>query len=74
MIFPMAFWKSNIQRKGRVIRLYMGIVFIAGAVLLWLVLKMPLAAVIAGLLGAFALFEAIRGWCLLRACKLKTPW
>jgi hypothetical protein len=27
-----------------------------------------------GASGLFVLFEAVRGWCLLRACKIKTPF
>jgi hypothetical protein len=32
-----------------------------------------LPAAIVTLGGLFVLFEALRGWCVLRACKLKTP-
>jgi hypothetical protein len=24
--------------------------------------------------GGFMIFEALRGWCVLRACKIKTPF
>jgi uncharacterized membrane protein YedE/YeeE len=26
------------------------------------------------LAGLFALFEAVRGWCIVRACGIKTRW
>jgi hypothetical protein len=32
-----------------------------------------LAALLA-VLGVFCLYEATRGWCLLRACGIKTKW
>ena len=69
----MNFWARNIGTSGRVIRLLMGIVLLVAAfyfhqqgarVWPWLL----------GIAGAFGVFEAMRGWCLLRACKIKVPW
>ena len=42
-------------------------IVIAGDFLLWL----GLIFVVAGL---FALFEAVRGWCIARACGIKTKF
>jgi len=62
----------NIGRTGRLIRAGIGVVFLALALpafrLNWLA---GLAAVAGGL---FCLFEAQRGWCVARACGLKTRW
>ncbi len=64
------FFKPNINHRGRMARgvigtlcLVAGIV-VAGDYTLW-----GLIFVVAGL---FAIFESLRGWCLVRACGLKT--
>ncbi len=64
------FFRPNIGRQGRIARgvigtlcLMAGIV-VAGDVSLW-----GLILVVAGL---FAIYEALRGWCLARACGVKT--
>ena len=66
------FFRPNLDYRGRMARgvigalcLVAGIV-IAGDYSLW-----GLILVAAGL---FALFEAIRGWCLVRACGIKTKF
>jgi hypothetical protein len=64
------FFAPNIDRKGRLVRGLMGLALLAGAALsfgesVWL--AAPLAAA-----GVFGLFEAFRGWCLARACGIKT--
>jgi membrane protein implicated in regulation of membrane protease activity len=67
------FFSKNLDFRGRMARgvigaicLIAGIV-IAGDFLLWL----GLIFVVAGL---FALFEAVRGWCIARACGIKTKF
>lgn len=62
----------NIDRKGRIVRGLMGLALLAGAAVcfsesLWLGALLAAA-------GLFGLFEALRGWCLARACRLKTRW
>jgi Inner membrane protein YgaP-like, transmembrane domain len=64
------FFTPNITRLGRIVRAIWGIGCIVGGVLLrsqskWLCIVL-LAA------GVFALYEAVRGWCLMRACGIKT--
>lgn len=69
----------NIDRKGRIARAVSGLLCLgaAGAVI-WTGWPAPMlyrwgiggACVLA---GAFQLFEAKRGWCIARACGLKTP-
>ncbi len=60
----------NISRTGRIVRGLLGIaLIIAGLVTsphsLW-----PCLLLVG--LGLFVLFEALRGWCLARACGIKT--
>lgn len=62
----------NIGRTGRLIRGLSGAALIGGGVLLypiqfWAFLVMLIS-------GAFMLFEAFRGWCVARACGVKTRW
>jgi len=60
----------NIDNRGRLARGIMGsILLVAGLVavfFLWWIGLILLAS------AAFVLFEAIRGWCGLRACGIKT--
>lgn len=64
------FFTPNIDRKGRLVRGLMGLALLAGAAacfeeLPWLALGLAVG-------GLFGLFEAMRGWCLARACGIKT--
>jgi hypothetical protein len=62
----------NIRQKGRWIRGLIAVsLFGAGVAAIKVHLALGLA-LIAG--GAFVLFEALRGWCALRACGLKTKF
>lgn len=65
-----SFFSRNINFYGRIARGVIGtILLIAGIILadykLWLCL------LLVGF-GLFALFEAVRGWCLARACGIRT--
>lgn len=64
------FFKPNIDARGRLVRGGIAVLlFIAGGVLacyLWW-----LGLIFIGI-GIFTLFEAGRGWCLARACGIKT--
>jgi hypothetical protein len=70
----------NIDRAGRWARGISGAMFlviativllrglgVGGAVLRWTV------GIVAALLGAFQVFEALAGWCITRAMGFKTP-
>ena len=64
------FFRPNIQRQGRIARGVIGtICLVAGIVVAGDYSLWGLILVAAGL---FALFEALRGWCLARACGIKT--
>jgi hypothetical protein len=64
------FFARNIDGKGRLVRGLMGIALLAGAAFtfgesVWL-------ALLFGVSGVFGLIEALHGWCLARACGIKT--
>ena len=72
--------QCNIDSRGRVARLVYGIALVAAGVALALLWALPRGTpwpwvvstlVIAG--GAFAVFEARAGWCVIRAMGFKTP-
>jgi len=73
--------QCNIGAKGKAARLRLGIIAIAGAAILGgLILGgvlsssywwYPFAAITFG--GAFSIFEARAGWCIVRAMGFKTP-
>ena len=72
--------KCNINRRGRVVRFYSGLFDLAIAIGFSLVAYLGMVAswgyVAAGVLaviGVFTLFEAMRGWCVLRAMGFRTP-
>ena len=64
------FFQPNIKRQGRIARGVSGTLFlIAGIITVDFVLWLGLVFVAAGL---FAIYEALAGWCLARACGIKT--
>jgi len=64
------FFRPNLKRTGRIARGVIGtLCLIAGIALVDVSLWLGLIFVAAGL---FAIFEAVRGWCLIRACGVKT--
>ena len=69
-----SFWSCNINGRGRVIRFLMSLVFFGASAWLWWSLENAFLA--SGLMafGVLALFEALRGWCVLRAFGLRTPY
>jgi len=64
--------KQNIDSTGRAARGGIGVLFLlAGGCLI------PVNGVLAvlfALAGLFAIWEALRGWCALRACGVKLPF
>jgi len=66
------FFRPNLDRHGRMARGVIGAlclvagIIIAGDYSLWGLVF------VAG--GLFAIFESIRGWCLVRACGIKTKF
>ncbi len=64
------FFRPNIGRQGRIARGVIGtLCLITGIITVDFKLWLGLIFVVAGL---FAIYEALRGWCLARACGVKT--
>jgi hypothetical protein len=64
------FFQPNIDSRGRLVRGGIAAMpLIGGSVIAFDILWLGL--VLVGI-GIFALFEALRGWCLARACGVKT--
>jgi len=66
------FFAPNISNQGRLMRGITALILIIGAVFglrvsIWLTVGL-------GVSGVFVLFEALRGWCALRACGIKTKY
>jgi hypothetical protein len=64
------FFAANIDLRGRIVRGTLGGLLVIGGVMIcsyqvW-------AAVVLIVSGGFCLFEAVRGWCVMRACGIKT--
>jgi hypothetical protein len=62
----------NLEKKGRLIRGLLAAALLAGgfaALSFNLILSLVLFAG-----GAFVLFESLRGWCVFRACGIKTKF
>jgi hypothetical protein len=72
--------RCNITRRGRLARLTYGIIVAAFGVFLTFSWGIGSASVLrwaiciaAVLAGAFAVFEAMIGWCVMRAMGFRTP-
>ena len=64
------FFRPNLKRTGRIARGVTGtLCLIAGIVLVDFVLWLGLIFIAAGL---FAIYEALSGWCVARACGIRT--
>ena len=62
-------FKPNIGTGGRVVRLIIALLLIGAGVFA----PIPnIARVIIFISAGFVLFEALRGWCFLRACGIRT--
>lgn len=64
------FLRRNIQRKGRILRGVLGALLLGGG--FFALMKVWWLGLILLAAGGFALFEAVRGWCVVRACGIKT--
>jgi hypothetical protein len=68
----MKLFARNIDRTGRIVRAIWGVVLIGAGLLLWRAGSWFCFVLVVA--GGFALFEAVRGWCIARACGIKTRW
>jgi hypothetical protein len=70
MVGMKKFFSPNITGTGRLVRGTTGIALIVAGLLIsapgrWICTALVIS-------GGFVLYEAVRGWCLLRACGLRT--
>lgn len=66
----MSFFRPNIETKGRLVRGISALLLLIGAVVAFR--PLPWLGVTLLLSAAFVGYEALRGWCFLRACGIKT--
>ncbi|MCL4789962.1 MAG: DUF2892 domain-containing protein [Verrucomicrobia bacterium] len=64
------FFRRNLDGRGRAVRALAGLALLIGGLFtcpynLWLATALIIS-------GGFVLFEAARGWCVMRACGIKT--
>lgn len=67
------FWACNIDRRGRSIRLIVAGLSLALAAWLWWGADDAFWSVGLLSIGSLALYEGLRGWCVLRAFGMRTP-
>jgi hypothetical protein len=65
-----SFFSPNLERKGRIVRALGGAALLLAGIIVWP--SSLWAGIVLLTSGTFMLFEAFRGWCLLRACGIKT--
>ncbi|MGN6552716.1 MAG: YgaP-like transmembrane domain [Verrucomicrobiota bacterium] len=65
-----SFFSPNISNTGRLVRGLGALGLLTGAWFGWQ--ASPWLGVALLISGAFVMFEALRGWCALRACGIKT--
>ena len=74
--------QCNIDAKGKAVRLIYGLLMLAIAAVLAVLLGLGVFGVwwlwliVAGLalMGGFSIFEARQGWCVVRAMGIRTKW
>ena len=64
------FFLPNLDWRGRLVRGVGGALFLASGIMIWGFNAWVALGLI--LFGGFMLFEAVRGWCLVRACGIRT--
>ena len=67
-------WTCNIDKKGRWLRFIGGLAAGGTGIWLWMAKDHVFWGIGLIVVGAFAVFEGIRGWCALRALGLQTPF
>ena len=66
------FFLPNLDTRGRLVRGAGGLAFLAGGMALC-GSNLPVSMILI-ISGGFMLFEAVRGWCVMRACGIKTKF
>jgi hypothetical protein len=65
------FFSRNLETRGRLVRGSLGVALIVAGFLVsepdgWVCVLLVAS-------GCFVLYEAVRGWCVMRACGIRTP-
>ena len=68
----MSFFRPNLDTKGRIIRAVGALVMAVAALLTWPHSRTAGIALAGS--AVFVAFEAARGWCIARACGVKTKF
>jgi hypothetical protein len=66
----MKFFAPNINRSGRMARAIFAALLLLAGLLVWP--RVRSVAIVLFLFCALAVFQALRGWCVMRACGIKT--
>ena len=64
------FFRPNITRLGRLVRALLAVALIVSGLVA--VQRVTWLGVLLFVAAAFVFFEAARGWCVMRACGIKT--
>ncbi|MFN7140934.1 MAG: DUF2892 domain-containing protein [Limisphaerales bacterium] len=64
------FFRPNLTSKGRIVRAIGGVGLVVSGLLVAGIHPLICFPLVVG--GGFVLFEAARGWCVLRACGIRT--
>lgn len=67
------FWACNIDRRGRGVRLFLAFIFLCLSAWLWWGKGEAFWSIGLLTIGLLALYEGLRGWCVLRAFGMSTP-
>jgi hypothetical protein len=67
-------WSCNIGKGGRVLRGSLGFLALVGGVALFIWGDNDFWATGLCTLGAFGIFEALKGWCALKALGIQLPF
>jgi len=64
------FLAPNITRSGRILRAVIATALLIGGIIA--ITQLAWLGVVLFVISAFVFFEAARGWCVMRACGIKT--
>lgn len=64
------FFRPNLGRAGRIVRAVLAIALLVGGI--FAVQQIVWLGVVLFISAGFVFFEAARGWCVMRACGIRT--
>jgi len=66
--------QCNIDSKGRKIRATSAVILLLSAIIAWWISSPLWLSIVLAIGGLFTGFEALKGWCVLRAFGIKTKY